>query len=160
MHSRPSRGDGSEDRAISPVVGTVLLVGITVVLVGVVAVTVLGFGDGLDRSTAQASFEYEYDESADTLTITHRGGKTLPADEVALKWGGKTVVWGDVTGASDLSSGASITLGQDGLDADGNGVAPPSDTDDLVGPEEKVFVVHQPRPDEAKILGRWHLVDE
>ncbi|WP_049994807.1 type IV pilin [Halapricum salinum] len=160
MRSHHPRSEGSEDRAISPVVGTVLLVGITVVLVGVVAVTVLGFGDGLDRSTAQVSFEYEYDDGADTLTITHRGGETLPADEVSLKWGGKTVVWGDVTGASDLSSGSSIVLGQDGLDADGNGVAPPADTDDLVGSEEKVFVVHQPQPEEAMILGRWQLVDD
>lgn len=158
MRRHRSGGVTGDRRAVSPVVGTVLLVGITVVLVSVVAVTVLGVGDGLDRSTAQVSFEYEYEsQGTDTLTITQRGGRTLPADEVYLKWGGKTVVWSDVTGASDISAASSITLGT--FDANDNGDNPPpiggSDADDLVGADEKVFIVHQPKPDEATLLGRW-----
>ena len=71
------------DRAGSPIVGTVLLVGIVVALgltVGA-AITVT------DRSIAQppaASLSLAVDPSADRITIAHEGGEPLDVSEIEL----------------------------------------------------------------------------
>ena len=137
------------ERAVSPVIAVVLLVGITVVLVATVAVTVLGFGDDLDEPGPQVAFEYDYDGDSDTLTITHQSGDSFEAGDVQIKWGGKTVTWAEIAGASRVSTGSSVRIGD--YDVDGSGTV---ESFERVGSDEKVFVVHAPNPEATTLLDR------
>lgn len=69
------------DRAVTPVIGIILLVAITVILASVIAVFVLGFG-GEETVTPNPSFETNYYE--DELTIEIRGGDGFAADQVEV----------------------------------------------------------------------------
>jgi FlaG/FlaF family flagellin (archaellin) len=67
-----SKGSGT-DRAVTPVVGNVLLVGVAIVI-GIVLVTLsLSFLDGFGAPTAEASFEYEQTPVGLRMTATAIG---------------------------------------------------------------------------------------
>ncbi|WP_423995641.1 type IV pilin [Halorubrum trapanicum] len=84
---------GSE-RAVSPVVGVVLLVAITVVLAGVIGVFALGVVDDLGEKPTFAALELtfeeepasapQYDEFRWDLELTNNGGETVDADEIVV----------------------------------------------------------------------------
>ena len=83
-----------DDEAVSPVIGVILMVAITVILAAVIATFVLGLGDQISNTAPQASFSFDYteDESdGDTLQVTHNGGETIASNEVV----------GRVSGAAD-----------------------------------------------------------
>jgi len=63
-------------RGISPVIGVILMVAITVILAAVIAALVLGIGDQASDSMPQASFEYDFTGTQE-LTITHGGGDDI-----------------------------------------------------------------------------------
>ena len=63
------RGD---DRAVSPVIGVILMVAITVILAAVIGSFVLGIG-GQQESAPQASITITTN-SSDNVVISHRGG--------------------------------------------------------------------------------------
>jgi archaeal flagellin N-terminal-like domain len=81
-----SRLDG-DDRAVSPVIGVVLMVAITVILAAVIGSTVLGVGDQLDSTAPQVQLSVEdvnvtnveSDNTANltTVTLRHTGGDDL-----------------------------------------------------------------------------------
>lgn len=86
------------DRAVSPVVGVVLMVALTVVLAGVVGVFAFGIGDVLQPAQPTTMLDIEGDVSdaePHTLnaTIEHSAGDRLDADEltVALRDRGSTI---------------------------------------------------------------------
>ncbi|MFW6447955.1 MAG: type IV pilin [Halobacteriota archaeon] len=67
------------DRAVSPVLGVVLLVGITVLLSAAIAGVVLGLGAG-PALPPQVDWSFAYDGEGN-LTIRHAGGEPIdPAD--------------------------------------------------------------------------------
>ena len=67
-----------EERAVSPVIGVILMVAITVILAAVIGAFVLGLGDDLGNNAGpQAQLSFDYDTEADELTITHNGGDLL-----------------------------------------------------------------------------------
>jgi len=74
----------TEDDAVSPVIGVILMVAITVILAAVIASFVLGLGDQAQQATPQASFSWEFDDP-DTVTITHDGGDTIQASELYVR---------------------------------------------------------------------------
>jgi len=118
-----------DERVVSPVIGVILMVAITVILAAVIATFVLGVGSEQD-ATPQISLDFEYDESAGgsntgDLTILVEGTSTegftanelgLRADDAAL--GGDASdgdTWDQVSGAGynagdEISAGDSITL--------------------------------------------------
>jgi flagellin-like protein len=69
---------------VSPVIGVILMVAITVILAAVIASFVLGLGDQAQQATPQASFSFDYDES-DGLKITHDGGDSIQANELYIR---------------------------------------------------------------------------
>jgi len=74
----------TEDRAVSPVIGVILMVAITVILAAVIGTFVLGLGQNV-QSTPSASFDFDFDSSNTTngngaVTVTHNGGDTLTQD--------------------------------------------------------------------------------
>jgi len=67
---------GMDDRGVSPVIGVILMVAITVILAAVIASFVLGFGDSV-RSNAQAGVTVaENDTDAYDVTLTSLGQNT------------------------------------------------------------------------------------
>jgi flagellin-like protein len=73
-----------ENRAVSPVIGVILMVAITVILAAVIGTFVLGLGDQVQQTSPNAQWNWDQSiadttatDSADTLTITHEGGDTV-----------------------------------------------------------------------------------
>ena len=71
----------AEERAVSPVIGVILMVAITVILAAVIGTFVLGLGESV-QSTPQAKFAFDYQN--DDVTITHEGGDAISAQELSV----------------------------------------------------------------------------
>ena len=74
----------TEDRAVSPVIGVILMVAITVILAAVIGTFVLGLGDQVSESAPQASFSFDFDVPNDNVTVTHEGGETLEPGNIQV----------------------------------------------------------------------------
>jgi len=63
------------------VIGTILMIAITVILAAVVGTFVLGFGDSAAETTPSASFDMSYSENQSgdgyNVTVTHASGQTF-----------------------------------------------------------------------------------
>ncbi|MDO9096601.1 MAG: type IV pilin N-terminal domain-containing protein [Candidatus Methanoperedens sp.] len=69
------------EEAVSPVIGTILMVAITVILAAVIAAFV--FGMGTPQKAPQASMVISSTSAAaDTINITHNGGDTIDLGKV------------------------------------------------------------------------------
>ncbi|MUW14454.1 type IV pilin [Halorubrum sp. CBA1125] len=124
----------ADDRAVSPVIGVILMVAITVILAAVIGTFVLGLGDSLGTSQPTAQLSVSLDETADTVTIEHRGGDSIESDSLRVV----------VTAPADDYE-TSGTIG-DRLSV-GDSVTSASQTgNDTVGAGEdvRVRVIHQP----------------
>lgn len=73
-----------DDDAVSPVIGVILMVAITVILAAVIASFVLGLG-GNTNATPQASFSFDYDASTDDVTVTHDSGDPIEAQNIVFR---------------------------------------------------------------------------
>lgn len=107
---------GSDDeRAVSPVIGVILMVAITVILAAVIATFVLDLG-GDQQQAPQASFTFEGDSSSG-VTVTHAGGDTISSDNIIFQGAGtgRTTWTATGTGAPpptvDVSAGSSTDTG-------------------------------------------------
>jgi flagellin-like protein len=106
-----------EDRAVSPVIGVILMVAITVILAAVIGTFVLGLGDQVGDSAPQAQFTFdqsgEAGTSGATVSITHDGGDSIDGADLSVVYNGTTVEpWSSAVTAGtsvdvDVSSGAS-----------------------------------------------------
>ena len=83
---------GDDDRGVSPVIGVILMVAITVILAAVIATFVLGLGEQVSSTAPQVTVDWEEGSSPD-LTAAHDGGATLEASQLSA------------TGASDADGG-------------------------------------------------------
>jgi len=101
-----------DDGAVSPVIGVILMVAVTVVLAAVIATFVLGLGEQVSDAAPNTSIEFSYDDEVDSgvedswgensngealLTITHTGGNNVDASLLG------------VTGSSAEPDGATYT---------------------------------------------------
>jgi flagellin-like protein len=70
----------SDDRAVSPVIGVILMVAITVILAAVIGTFVLGLGDSIQDTSPTASFDFDFNAgNTGTVDISHAGGDTIDA---------------------------------------------------------------------------------
>ena len=118
----------NDDDAVSPVIGVILMVAITVILAAVIATFVLGLGDSLSNTAPQASFSFEYDSTgtasdadqsidddespdAGVLTVTHDGGDQIEAAELSISAspGGTADDSGDFF-STEVSAGSSTSV--------------------------------------------------
>jgi len=94
MVVRSGRSDGG-DRAVSQVIGIVMLVGITVVLVGLTAVYMTGFSEETQepapRLAAETGFNTSLSGEGQYLNITHDGGEPIDTDRIYVKVSGARV---------------------------------------------------------------------
>ena len=116
----------TEDRGVSPVIGVILMVAITVILAAVIGAFVLGLGDQASNTAPQASFSFDYDDDGDgNVTVTHEGGDPIPDGELNLTTSGHGI--GDHSQAWEgpVSAGSSDVI-------DGSDVGEAFDEDDSV----------------------------
>ena len=71
-----------DDRAVSPVIGVILMVAITVILAAVIGTFVLGLGENVSESTPQAQLTMDADTN--NITINHKGGDAIPSSEIKI----------------------------------------------------------------------------
>jgi flagellin-like protein len=74
--------DDSE-RAVSPVIGVILMVAITVILAAVIGVFVLEFGSSVSDSPPTVQFDMTVD-SDNNAKILHEGGDVFEADSFSI----------------------------------------------------------------------------
>jgi len=103
-----------DDDAVSPVIGVILMVAITVILAAVIATFVLGLGDSVSNTAPQASFSFDYDDSADELKITHDGGDSINANELYVRGSNlnsETGAWNSADVDGSVGSGSKVRAG-------------------------------------------------
>ena len=79
---QPEFLQSNDDRAVSPVIGVILMVAITVILAAVIATFVLGLGDSLSNNAPQASFDFDPNGNSGNGAIVMTGGDELDGTNV------------------------------------------------------------------------------
>jgi flagellin-like protein len=122
-----------DDGAVSPVIGVILMVAITVILAAVIGTFVLGLGQNVQTAspTASISFDQIGDAGSAEVKISHDGGDPLSESRIDIqapngfadtgtmpvnRWGGTS---GD--GSDQITAGETVTVKEDdgsGYDAD------------------------------------------
>ncbi|AFK20141.1 type IV pilin [Haloferax mediterranei ATCC 33500] len=119
----------TDDSAVSPVIGVILMVAITVILAAVIGTFVLGLGQQTGTAP-QASFDFDYtnnsansDASADgdVLEITHETGDKIPAARLSVvidgakdgEGNGASLDSGEPSIPDPMSAGKTITVDDD-----------------------------------------------
>jgi flagellin-like protein len=129
----------ADDDAVSPVIGVILMVAITVILAAVIGTFVLGLGGSVQQTAPQASFTFDYTENSggnDDLDITHDGGDSIEAARLNVTSSGvsATVSAGNLRRAGNpfsgtVSAGSTITFDEDDFGGTGGPSATVSDLD-------------------------------
>ena len=95
-----------DERAVSPVIGVILMVAITVILAAVIGTFVLGLGENVE-SAPQASFDFSNINSTAT-EIEHRGGDTIDGNDIEIRVNGTAPDSSIISGT--FSAGQSVTI--------------------------------------------------
>jgi len=125
--SRIARKLSADNRAVSPVIGVVLMLALTVIAATVVGTAVFGSVGEVSGDTTQASFGFSEESNGD-ITIRHNGGDALDAARLSVTVDGSsvstgfsgTVTPGDegTVAAGDVSSGSKILVKYDAESGD------------------------------------------
>lgn len=120
---------GDDERAVSPVIGVILMVAITVILAAVIGTFVLGLGDRISQAQPNAQFDFDYTETSgnnDKVEIAHDGGDGVESNQLTVTIGGDDA-WdsgsfvGDFTAGSSwsgkLTAGSSLTIKEASVDS-------------------------------------------
>jgi flagellin-like protein len=110
----------SDDRGVSPVIGVILMVAITVILAAVIGAFVLELGSSAATEQPQASFDFEFNGSNVTVThvtVTHQGGSEIDNSSISVvldksyndsvyNWSGadEIITAGESMDSSDIST--------------------------------------------------------
>ncbi|GGL70233.1 type IV pilin [Halocalculus aciditolerans] len=110
-----------DERGVSPVIGVILMVAITVILAAVIGAFVLNLGSNLGSTGPNAQLSASCAPSSDGVTISHKGGDPIKVDEVTLQSPSSNADFspsspfsvGDKTtivSSGDVSSGDTVTV--------------------------------------------------
>jgi flagellin-like protein len=116
----------NDDNAVSPVIGVILMVAITVILAAVIATFVLGLGEQVSDTTPNANFQGDWvDNSSYTkaggavenstlIEISHTSGPTLEAGSLSIVADGENITANSTAGidleTEDMSAGDTIVV--------------------------------------------------
>ena len=125
---KPQNQSNSDDRAVSPVIGVILMVAITVILAAVIGTFVLGLGDQLGDTAPQASFTIDGNNSSH-INVTKTGGQTIDSADLTLSVNGERA-------SNTIDQGDWQTGEQKGIEYDGITTSP--------GDGATVRIIHDP----------------
>jgi len=121
-----------DDRGVSPVIGVILMVAITVILAAVIGTFVLGLGDSLEQAP-QSQLSVDATDTTGEVDISHNGGDALDPSNLRVNSPDADTqptvgTWGD--GSGDFGVGEVVTIDF-------------TDTNDQ-GAERTVQIIHEP----------------
>lgn len=110
----------ADEGAVSPVIGVILMVAITVILAAVIGTFVLGLGQSVQTTAPQASFSMDVTNGSYNVEATHDGGDGISATDLnisastsieddssnagtSLSWSGWNGISGDVTAGDTVN---------------------------------------------------------
>lgn len=130
------------ERAVSPLIGNLLLIAVVVIMGSVITIFAFGYLDSLQAPAPQAKFSGEFSDQG-TLTLTHTQGEQIAAQDISVRvtdaTGERSLgTWETISGvSSDVSAGDSIRVS--GFNGD-----------------ETVFVIWQPvAQDRSHVLSEF-----
>jgi len=106
----------ADDDAVSPVIGVILMVAITVILAAVIGTFVLGLGQNIEDTSPNTQFKMEYEDGGsptcdpdgdgegNLLEVTHQSGPTIEASRLTLSEDGGDADWATCDSAASASS--------------------------------------------------------
>lgn len=107
------RGDGrtlmKDERAVSPVIGVILMIAITVVIAAVVASFAYGIIGGVARAPNAALVFENAGLGKTNITLVHHGGDSITNAFTGSDWDNMVVKLNGV----DISWGTNVTIGGD-----------------------------------------------
>lgn len=122
-----------EERGVSPVIGVILMVAITVILAAVIGTFVLGLGDSLQQAP-QAQLDAELESSE--IVVNHNGGDKIEFKDIAIEVDGATE-----NSTLESTSNYELTVGNSVTVTDGSGSASSGSTVTLVHePSESIIL--------------------
>ena len=121
-----------EERGVSPVIGVILMVAITVILAAVIGTFVLGLGDSLNQAP-QSQIDVEGDAGNDEITISHGGGDAIPTSELSITFDDGTD--SNTVDNPSLGSDDTFSVGDSGTFGSINGIS---------NAEVDVTIIHSP----------------
>jgi len=127
----------SHDRGVSPVIGVVLMVAVTVVLAAAIAAFVFPEASGVGNSAPNVQLDFSKTNGGD-VEIRHAGGDPVDTDDVTVKVAGSTV---------------SGVFTQDQLTADDRGTIDASS----VTAGDRVAVIYTNSDGETTVLAAWEV---
>jgi flagellin-like protein len=98
------------DEAVSPVIGVILMVAITVILAAVIAAFVFGMAGNISKTKVVAATAQQ--TQADRISLTYQGGQDA-ATCIGIQWtsdattgyGSASTLWGATSGTKPLTVG-------------------------------------------------------
>jgi len=140
----------NDDRAVSPVIGVILMVAITVILAAVIGTFVLGLGDSLgdNQPSAQLSVDVTNSSNDDefNVTINHNGGDAISSESLRI-------IVDDTNGNQvDATSQFDERFSVGDTEVGSFGVTEASESEDL-----RIRIIHQ--PSDSILLDRTIEVD-
>lgn len=99
----------TDDRGVSPVIGVVLMIAVTVILTGVIATFVLSFGAEA-KAPPQATLSIEQNDT-DAIDISHLSGEVVDLNELYIRGDVSSEGWSPED--ETLRGGESITVNLD-----------------------------------------------
>lgn len=100
---------GSNDnRGVSPVIGVILMVAITVILAATIGTMVMSMTDNVDDAAPQASLSADENPDTSTITLTHEGGDVLDPSELTATTSGSGAV--EISNTDTVGVGSTLTI--------------------------------------------------
>ena len=108
----------TDDRGVSPVIGVILMVALTVILATVLGTVVLDFTGSISAQPPQAAFDYEFTD--ENVTITHVSGDQMDNASLSVQIGEKEALGDRVDDGwnGDITAGDSVTINRTAAGAD------------------------------------------
>lgn len=104
-----------DNRGVSPVIGVILMVAITVILAAVIGAFVLGFAGNLSDTPPTAQFSYDYDDGEGEIEITHEGGEFINTNQLEITRNGNPTDNQFSDTYDTIETGDSLVLDESGI---------------------------------------------
>ena len=122
----------ADDDAVSPVIGVILMVAITVILAAVIGTFVLGLGSDLQNNPPNTQFTFSQEDGG-SLQMIHDGGDSVETGSLNVTTDGSTPIDNYSTGTAECqhhSTGNNTWSGDSELTAGDGCTIPSSEIDD------------------------------
>ncbi|WP_435098460.1 type IV pilin [Halarchaeum sp. P4] len=100
----------ADDRGVSPVIGVILMVAITVILAAVIGTFVLGLGNQVGSQAPQASFTWESGNMTSVDATLQSSGSTIQSSSLTASTTGSSFVNITSSPTGGVSAGDTLTI--------------------------------------------------